>query len=376
MIKHSLYVAMSFLIAALFLVQPSFALNGIVRPYQSPRTSALGGARITTGLYEENFFGNPARVTDNPKWKVQLPDPTFEFNVDGVNLAKKISDLLKSDSDPLVQLSSVTEDAGKNGHLRYEMTFPSIYVPHLGKMSYALGLITSIQTDFDLRRSYQADLTAFGDVGPVLSVGRKIDIAGVENALAVGINIHAMGRISSNRAYDLISFTKGQKFTFGRGINIDGDLGGTYLLPVTFQDWSFTTGLAINNVAGGRYKTFGSDSSILVGPAAENPRTLGFGGSAHKSELWKFTDAVFALEFTDIGNNTNGSLFRTVHLGGEVRYGVLSPRLGLNQGYFTGGLGVNLKVLTLDLATYGEEMGLNVGSMEDRRYVVRLAFQI
>jgi hypothetical protein len=60
----------------------------------------------------------------------------------------------------------------------------------------------------------------------------------------------------------------------------------------------------------------------------------------------------------------------------EARYGILAPRIGFNQGYLSGGLGILTRYVTLELATYGEEMRLNVGDQQDRRYAVRLAFQI
>jgi len=78
----------------------------------------------------------------------------------------------------------------------------------------------------------------------------------------------------------------------------------------------------------------------------------------------------------DFGNNPNGSLYRTLHLGGETHFSILVPRVGINQGYLAAGLGIDLKIFQLDLATYGEEMTLNPGGLEDRRYALRLGFQI
>jgi hypothetical protein len=69
-------------------------------------------------------------------------------------------------------------------------------------------------------------------------------------------------------------------------------------------------------------------------------------------------------------------MFKTVHIGYELHYGVLAPRVGINQGYLTAGLGVNLPVLQLDLSTYGEEASLNVGGVEDRRFALRLGLHI
>jgi hypothetical protein len=87
-------------------------------------------------------------------------------------------------------------------------------------------------------------------------------------------------------------------------------------------------------------------------------------------------DTTLALELTDFGNNTNGSIYRTVHLGGETHLGIFALRAGLNQGYACAGLGINLKFVRIDASTYGEELSLNSGGYEDRRYALQFAIQI
>jgi hypothetical protein len=138
------------------------------------------------------------------------------------------------------------------------------------------------------------------------------------------------------------------------------------------MDWA--VGLTINQLLGGKFKMFGQ-SGTGASPVPQ-PLAVGVGTSLSKKELWGLTDFVGAFEIQDIGNNTNGSLFRLLHLGSEAHYGVLAIRLGINQGYLAGGLGVNLKAFTFDLSTYGEEMTLNVGGKQDRRIAMKLSFQI
>jgi hypothetical protein len=134
---------------------------------------------------------------------------------------------------------------------------------------------------------------------------------------------------------------------------------------------------------GGRFSNFSfkpiKDSSGNPSPAnlpTQQPRTFNLGVAALKPTNGVLRDSTLALEFTDLGNNTNGSIYRTIHLGGETHLGILAGRLGINQGYLCAGLGLDLKFVTLDVATYGEEMSLNSGGYEDRRYALRLAFQI
>ncbi len=372
MIKHAIYVAIAFCLAALFLLRHSFALENIIRPYQGVRSSGMGGVKLTTGFYEENFWGNPARATANPERKIQLFDLSLETTFTTI---KNISSIIggSGGSDLLGKLSSVT---GKNNHVRTQITFPGIYVP-LEKMSYALAIQVATQADIDIRKSYSIDPGFVTDVGPSFTVARKF-LEGDE--LSVGLTAHLTYRISSKEGYSFVDFIKGKSLSptqnGGEGTQLDFDLGGTYQLPWKWKEWDFGTSLAINNLLGGKFSNISIHPLNLGSLPTAQPRTLGLGVVAHKEEVWKFSNLVLALEFTDIGNNTNGSLWRTIHIGSETHFGVLAPRLGINQGYLCLGFGVQFKAFIMDFATYGEEMSLNAGGLEDRRFALRFLFQI
>jgi hypothetical protein len=355
-------------------IPEAHALDQIIRPYWSARSAGMGGVRMTTGMYEENFFNNPARVTANPKFRLTLFDVGLEGNS---NLPNTISNLTSS-GDLLTKIGST---AGDNNHIRLQTTFPSIFFPtgEDGKWAFAFGLTTSTQADVGIRQSFQLSPQAVSDIGATFTVGRKLL---ADNSLSVGMNSHFMYRLASDQSYTFVDLIKGRSLsplqTGGQGAGVDFDLGSTYELPIgQGSPFRYSVGASLNNVLGGRFSNINLRpvSSIVLLPI-EQPRTLGFGFSARRESWWKLTNTTFALEFTDLGNNANGSLFRTIHLGGETHWSVLAFRAGLNQGYWALGLGVDFRYVTLDLATYGEEMSLNTGGSEDRRYALRLAFQI
>jgi hypothetical protein len=92
----------------------------------------------------------------------------------------------------------------------------------------------------------------------------------------------------------------------------------------------------------------------------------------------KFMNITFteALDYYDITDNAggDGSKLKKLHMGVEMALpAILSVRAGLNQGYFTGGATVSFKIIKLDVATYGEEIGVFGGQKEDRRYVVQIS---
>lgn len=350
-------------------------LQPISRPYDSVRSNAMGGVRITTGLYDQNFFGNPARVTANPKFRVQLPDPMFETSQSTIG---NISDLVGSDGDTLQNISGT---AGKNNHLRFQMTFPGVYLPNLGggKWSYAFAVLTSVQGRASLLNSTNdLDQRVQVDLSPAFTVGRKLL---EDDKLAVGLTAHANYRVATTE-FSIFDVLGGDGFSLSNsgseGAQFDFDIGGTYVLPFSPWETEWLAGASINNLLGGNYDNLGLDLSAEIpnDTVPRQPRTYNVGVAVRKAETGAFRKTQVAFEITDIGNSNGGSLFRHLHLGGETHYGVLAPRVGINQGYFGLGLGVDLRFFNLDLAYYGEELGLNSGTRQDRRLALRLDFHI
>lgn len=373
--KKQNLVGKTAVLSALALAAPSaLALDQIIKPYQSARSSGMGGVKLTTGLYDENFFGNPARVTDNPKWKITVLDPMVEFNSETPNT---ISDLTGSGDT----IQKIGNTAGKNQHVRTQFTMPAVYLPtgEDGQWAFAFAWLSSVQADVNIRRDYAITPQAIVDTGPAFTVGRTF----LENEeLSVGITPHLTYRLAADPGFTLADLIKGRSLSprksGGQGTHLDFDIGGTYWLPWTVgEDGHIQVGAAINNLFGGNYSNIGFHPiNDLPNKPMAQPRTYGFGGSLNYEELYVLGATSVALELQDIGNNPNGSWLRTLHIGGETHYGVLAGRLGLNQGYIAGGLGLDLKAVTLDVSTYAEEMSLNVGGFADRRYAFRLAFEI
>lgn len=65
-----------------------------------------------------------------------------------------------------------------------------------------------------------------------------------------------------------------------------------------------------------------------------------------------------------------------IHVGVEIGLPLIDIRAGLNQGYYTAGVGLNFGLLHLDAATYGVELGAYPGQLEDRRYVAQLTIEL
>ncbi len=367
--KHIAWTAFSLLGAT-----QALALDQIIHPAASARSAGMGGVWMTTGLYDQNFFGNPARVTANPRTRISLLEPSGEFNS---TFLPNMSNILNN-TTPTGLMGALASSAGQNIHARIQTTMPGVYFSGGGddpKLFFGFAVLTSTQIDIDMRRSYNISPQVISDIGPAVTIGHKFL---EKNALSIGMTPHMTYRLSSSSVYSVTDLMKGTSITDGAGMggHFDIDLGGTYDLPVEWLGMKWTAGAAFNNLLGGNYSMIPSPVSSIAATPTGQPRTFGFGASASVSE-WQFLkNIVLALDVQDIGNSGGGSAFRLIHLGGEAHYGVLAARLGINQGYLSAGIGIDTRVVHLDLATYGEEMTLNAGGMEDRRIAFSLGLHI
>lgn len=353
----------------------AWAQQQILRPYSSPRVTGMGGVVLTTGMWDDNFYGNPAQTGLNPRFKVRIFDvvPMLETTLPSITAIPRFL----STSDPMAALGQVV---GQPIHLRIQTAWPSVFIPARNGRHWGLGfgLTTSTQVDANLRASQQVDTSAHSDAAFHVSFAYKFL---PDDILSIGVGTRFAYRLSAVPSYSLLSYFQGGALpnllaTAGDGFMVDGDVGGTFRLPWKIAgQFEVLTAVALNNVLGGGYSNI--PLSILnrgALPSAQ-PRQFGFGAAIRRLLWGPMKDSVLALEMQDIGNTGNGSWFRLLHLGGETRWRFLIARAGINQGYFTAGIGVYFRFFTLDLATYGEEMGLNAGDLESRRFAIRAGFQ-
>jgi len=373
-LKHAIYVALAFGLTALTLfANRAHAIEQIIRPYETVRSASMGGVRLTTGMYDDNFFGNPARATQDPKWKISLLDLTAETSSSTLT---NVGDITSGGGSTLNKIGNT---AGNNNHGRIQTAFPAIYLPNMfgDRVTMDFAILTNTQFDIALRRSYQIDPNAYTDIGPAFNIARKfLD----DKNLSVGLTTHVTYRIATKSDFSLVDLIQGSSFsptkTGGDGANVDFDTGATWSPHWHPGGWELTSALAFNNLMGGNYSNLHLHLLKTNALPPPQPRTMGMGVAGRK-DLPYFKDFVVAFEVTDIGNNSGGSWGRLIHMGAETRVlRVLLPRVGINQGYWAAGLGIDLRFLQIDLASYGEEMGLNPGDEEDRRYAVRIALQI
>ena len=81
----------------------------------------------------------------------------------------------------------------------------------------------------------------------------------------------------------------------------------------------------------------------------------------------------WSVELEDLLRYSGESVLNHFHAGAQLNLPLVKPRLGLNQGYLTMGLGLRFKIITLDYALYGHELGNKPGLHQEYLHVVQLA---
>jgi hypothetical protein len=197
------------------------------------------------------------------------------------------------------------------------------------------------------------------------------------------VNLRTIYRIGGDPTLRASDFLTGKKLELtsigGQGVGVDGDIGTLYKIPFELPVARFSVGAALNNFLATKYNYAGTGIIKKINTLpTPNDRTVSAGLRTDFTDVLVFSKSVVALEMQNLGpTRVKASMWKKVHMGGETRIlSILAVRAGLNQGYYTAGLGVDLPLIKLDVATYGEELGAVAGQLEDRRYVVRLCLDI
>ncbi len=362
-----------------FVAAQSFA-GEIIRQYRGSRSLGMGGVVTTTGMYDEALFGNPALHAIPETWKVSIINITGEANTHIISDVSKLSSFGSASGGDMI---AKVADSGIIGHNEHERVsnVTGVYIPHFfsANNSFAFGLFINQMSNIHFRTNIDLDFQGLVDAGPAAGFARKF----MDGSLMVGINLRAIYRIGADRIFKPTDFLSGKKLAVseigGQGMGIDGDIGGYYKIPLELPIVRFSVGASINNVAASNYDlAFKTVVKKINATPPKNYTNANFGLRFDFDDLLLLQDNKASIEVQNMGAyNQPISNWKRVHAGVETRLlKFLSLRAGLNQGYYTAGVGFNLPVLKLDIATYGEEIGTNAGMLEDRRYVARLALEI
>ena len=335
--------------------------------YRGSRPMGMGGAFTAVSDDENAFFYNPAGLNriKPGEGKIVILNPQLVLNTAAMNVISQIKNKLTKDP-----IEALTPYIGKNMHAGFMPSMP-FFVRH--NFGVAL-LLPTLKNNTTLRRNIavQAIENVYVDSGLMFGFSSGF----FQDRLSIGGNIKFLVRGAGNITFDAVQLYTKKSVSFddigGYGFGVDGDLGFLY----TFNKIGYvvpSVGLTINNIGATKFPThFGSDKNVLS-DRFRLKRNIGIGSKFEMPSGWHFSKWIIAFDVNNIGQN--GTMFKKVHLGTEAwLFDFFGLRGGINQGYFTFGLTLDVPVVQIDFFTYGEELGQSAGSKGDRRVGVQLTF--
>ncbi|MCF7934299.1 MAG: hypothetical protein K9M84_09745 [Spirochaetia bacterium] len=177
--------------------------------------------------------------------------------------------------------------------------------------------------------------------------------------------------LSIGYGYDagaILEFSSG--YTIGAALK---DIGGTQFVTANQTVAGLEDSFTAATDAYVLYDLLLADELTDYGYVIPMSLTAGVGYDSPEKELIDFR---FAADYTHIFYSdpaaaARDSVFKNIHAGAEISLlRMIKLRGGINQGYFTAGVGLNLLVLEVNAAYYSREMGTYAGHKQNEAFAV------
>ncbi len=381
------------------------------------RPLGMGGAFTAIADDQNAFFYNAAGLTQIPKWQVNIANIPVIVSNDTFEMYKWIKDhndqLKNFDTQDNATRTSLINDIQDNisklrVHVSGSILNPNFISSPMGltnnlKLTWGFGLFDVYDVNVRLNSSLlvpSVDTTGSIDSATLIPVAVKMekipfDLPG-SLSLAGTFKFINRGKIEELRksVLEFDNFSPAPQFGGGHGLDISSlyqyneylnfglmvsDFGGTVIkydaINPNTTDKAHFFGMGFN---------VDRNDKVIAKPAVENviaPRVnVGVAYRPQNFYYWKnkflplTRHFVFALDLNDITSSTEkltgASFFKKVHAGGEYQTKMLSLRGGFNSGYPSFGVGLNLWLVKLDYAFYGDELGRYAGQIVEWNHAI------
>ena len=345
------------------------------------RPLAMGNAFVAVADDFNAIFYNPAGLARLKSWSGELLNPSLAISSNTVNAINGIKNL--ATSSPAGSSSTETEDKAleilqqNTGKTQY---FNLSYTPHLVFPGFGFGLGLDAGGSLVVHRDISADV----QVGPKLIAPFSFAKNFLEDRLSLGFSVKlvAQGGVNHNFGInDISAFTGKSGSTSGPklkdfiegGYGVGSDIGLLFTPIKTMQP---TLGLSVTDLGGTPFKKADIQGESLAAPSTRLP-SMNAGFSLRPWE----SHGMYLLTTVDahaINQPTHYS--KKFNVGAEWGWGsVLKVQTGLHQGSLSGGLQLDVFLLTLRFVTYTEQVGTIAGqdpNLQDRRYALQLKLLI
>lgn len=347
----------------LILILPSYSFAREVREnYNGIRGLSMGGASIGVVNDETALLVNPAGLGKLRDFYGTILDPESEGGANLIEMYK-----LKAFTNPL-DLEQVRDTLMYNpvNYFHYKaQLFPSFVMKNFGIGIHGKRLLDARmnQAQTEMETFYQDDV----------SIVMGINIRFFEGRIKIGAVGKAISRIEiDEEALDPTGTMEVSQLA-SEGVGIGYDVGIILSAPIV---WLPSISAVMRDVGG---TPFTAGSGVRM-KTANRPNTI-------EQDI----DVAFSL-FPIHGNKTRSQFSiqmdkikeaglaqdrtRYYHVGYEFNYGdMIFVRAGMNQKYITGGLEFETEHMQFQVGTYGEDVGTDGASVEDRRYIGKFSIR-
>jgi hypothetical protein len=329
------------------------------RLYRGVRPMGMGGAFTAVADDENALYYNPAGLALNQTFHMGLFNPI-------AGLSKDTYDLINTDFDNFDDAAALEvfmrDFVGTYQHAQLGL------FPYIGFTSDNVGIMmagfANVQIGASVRNLADPylDTRIFFDYGAYVGAGFNV---AEDNSFKIGVAAkfitrkNVIEKFYSSQLSDDEFEDKLEDEYMKEGDGVSADIGFIYSMGDTFK---LNIAAVAQNVP-----------EMDMGDA-EDIKTIVNAGFALITDL-SFAKFTLAADFRDVAMNDgeDDDIGKRLHVGAEFRFNyLLAVRAGFNQGYYTLGATVDIWVIRIDAATYGEEVGAYAGQREDRRYLLQI----
>lgn len=373
-----MYSRILLMLFAVLLTQNLWAQSlyfGIRRGFEGTRANGMGGAFTAVADDNTAIFYNPAGLGQLEKgesnWflKADIDPEIFDF-----------TDELGTALDQSDKEQAITDVIKSKYGSHYSFRGPS-----LGwlwaRPNWGLAVIPiDLSIDMGLHRSVgpSVNVTAIQDTTVALTKNWKIKKWQKNGSFNLGVTAKAIYRMNVDEVVDIASIALTEEVfdsdQANEGFTVDADVGFLWVGP--WKSYNPSAGIVIRNIGDYGYLT----NLEIIGEGTGDPEKLNRVidiGYAMDLPSWWIWSSKMAFDIRDM-LHPNWSFKKGIHLGAEFMWEVSSWfrggwRAGINQGYWTAGFTGEFGIFKLDLASYGEEVGIDSSPIENRRYMMTMS---
>ena len=339
----------------LFFAAPSLFAAELYQPGLPSRCLAMGGTCISQIRGAQALFINPAALARVQGFDFIVAQVQAGVSKDAVNFSSQFNGSTFQASD-LNNLFGKILTADVNARTGFVMpdfgmgafstnytkmafsdpTFPTFNMNFISDYGYIIGGAYEISPQTSLGISFKHIKRWGGD--------EDIDVSTLSGASANTIASNNFQNHGVGHSVDLAFMT-----------TLNGALKPT--LSAVWQDVGVTT----FNMSSGNSAPPSQQDNLILGLSIEQDVSI-----------FKFSHAI---EYK-FANTHNEDLAKKLHIGTETSVGPLDLRAGINQGYITYGLGLDLWFFIIEAAAFATELGTYAGQARSDRYNVSVTIEM